>query len=513
MQCLNCGTMNRAGASFCRACGTRLATPEEKRKAEDAIVKEMPDEPKPPSVVQEPQPPDLPSELHQATDAFDTEQHPQQAKPMPSGSTEIPEPTSTQDTAATPEPVEAIPTIEDPEAAPPSPIGPGALIAGRFKILEILEAGADVTLYSAYDLGICPQCGGERDLSDDEFCSECGAALDNAGPPVKCKLQAALSPDVLKADPGAGVFYGDRFYLRLSGEETTVIPDVEPTAQETEGTVFPHGITLTVGYASHTGMVRDLDEDSLCVLTLAGVYKSVTEPSLGLFIVADGMGGHEGGEVASKLTVQTIVRDLVRDVLVRRFSTEEQMPAETIHTCLTEAINNANEQVYHLAQKRANDMGCTLTMALVMDGRAYIANVGDSRTYIRAQEGLKQITTDHSVVASLIAAGMAEPEEIYTHPDRSLVYRAIGTKPTVEVDIYEEKLAPGDTLLLCCDGLWEAIHDEGIDEVLLSQPDPQAACNEMIRRANQAGGEDNISVIVVKVNSPELAQHQGEGLS
>ena len=171
-----------------------------------------------------------------------------------------------------------------------------------------------------------------------------------------------------------------------------------------------------------------------------------------------------------------------------------------------EAISRANERVHHLAQERANDMGCTLTLALVLDGKAYIANVGDSRTYIHNQKGLRQITTDHSVVASLIAAGMAEPEELYTHDDRHVVYRAIGNKPTVEVDIFEGGLLPGDTLLLCCDGLWEAIRDEGLEEALLTKFDLQAACDEMIRQANLAGGEENISVILVKVGavtSPE----------
>jgi len=218
------------------------------------------------------------------------------------------------------------------------------------------------------------------------------------------------------------------------------------------------------------------------------------------------MGGHEGGEVASKIAVQIIADRLIQNVLLRQFTEGDRPLAEAVRDHLTEAISEANEQVYRLARERANDMGCTLTIALVMDGQAHIANVGDSRTYIYGREGLRQITTDHSVVASLIAAGMAEPEELYTHPDRHVVYRALGTKSTVEVDIWEEGLAPDDTLLLCCDGLWEAIRNEGIEEVLLTQFDSQAACVEMVRRANQAGGEDNISVIMVKVGAIEKSR-------
>jgi serine/threonine protein phosphatase PrpC len=105
---------------------------------------------------------------------------------------------------------------------------------------------------------------------------------------------------------------------------------------------------------------------------------------------------------------------------------------------------------------------------------------------------------DHSLVASLVTAGVIQPEEIYTHPERNVVYRSIGTNAAVDADIFAEPLAPGDTLVVCCDGLWEALRDGGIEDVLLAQPDPQAASIELVRQANRAGGEDNISVIVVK---------------
>ena len=372
---------------------------------------------------------------------------------------------------------------------------PGTVVAGRYEIVEFLESDADANLYSAHDLAICPRCRQERDRSDNEYCSECGVALEIAGPPVLCKLQEALSLEVFGANADEGIFDNGQFYLPLPEEQMVALPPDEPA--------FPYGMTLSVGYASDVGEVRDLDEDSMCVFTLSGVYESVADPTLGLFIVADGMGGHEGGEVASKIAVQIIADRLIQNLLLRRFTEEDKPLGEAVRDHLTEAISDANEQVYRLAQERANDMGCTLTMALVMDGQAYIANVGDSRTYTYGPEGLKQITTDHSVVASLIAAGMAEPEELYTHPDRHVIYRALGTKSTVEVDIWEEGLVPGDNLLLCCDGLWEAIRNEGIEEVLLTQFDPQAACVEMVRQANQAGGEDNISVIMVKVGAIE----------
>ena len=398
----------------------------------------------------------------------------------------------TEDAGPEPEPAALLQDTAPLPEEPIPPLPPGALIAGRFQIIEVLEPGIEVNLYSVHDLAICPVCSFEGNQPEDEFCSECGAELKSTGPPAMCTIREALTPDTLGVEPNEAIFHNGRFYLLLE-EDMVAVPEVEPA--------FPYGMTLSVGYASDVGIVRDLDEDSLCVFTLSGVYESVAEPTMGLFIVADGMGGHEGGEVASKLTVQIIANQLIRNVLLRRFTEEEQPLGEAVRDHLEGAISDANERVFHLARERANDMGCTLTMALVLDGKAYIANVGDSRTYIRGQEGLRQITTDHSVVASLIAAGMAEPEELYTHPDRHVVYRAIGTKPTIEVDIWEEGLVPGDTLLLCCDGLWEAIRNEGIEEVLLTQFDPQAACDEMIRRANQAGGDDNISAILVKVGA------------
>jgi len=166
---------------------------------------------------------------------------------------------------------------------------------------------------------------------------------------------------------------------------------------------------------------------------------------------------------------------------------------------LAEAVQAANETVYKLRTAQASEMGTTVSMALLRDNLAIIANVGDSRTYLWSAGGLKRLTTDHSVVETLVAAGRITRAQVYSHPQRNLIYRSLGDRSKVEVDTFTQALAPGDRLLLCSDGLWEMARDEGIEEVLLSEANPQRACDQLVEMANLAGGDDNITVIIVQV--------------
>lgn len=396
---------------------------------------------------------------------------------------------ATESEAATESLVSAAP----PEIEGPLPLASGIKVAKRFEIVALLETQAGVNLYATLDFSACPACGFAGNSPDDAYCGECGVERQSAGGPVTCKLREAFSADMLGVRADEGFAQEGRFYLLAAKEAEAA--SAPPTAQA----VAPGMLVLSAGYASHVGMERALDEDSLCVFTLSGVYESVADPTLGLFIVADGMGGHEGGEVASKLAVQTISERLIRSVLLRRFMGTFQGEADGVKVQIKRAIADANKAVYERAKKNNIDMGSTVTMAMVVNGTAYIANVGDSRTYVHRQGHLCQVTADHSLVASLVTAGVIQPEEIYTHPERNVVYRSIGTNATVEADLFVKPLAAGDTLLVCCDGLWEALRDEGMEDVLLGYPDPQAACIELVRQANLAGGEDNISVIAVRV--------------
>jgi serine/threonine protein phosphatase PrpC len=153
-------------------------------------------------------------------------------------------------------------------------------------------------------------------------------------------------------------------------------------------------------------------------------------------------------------------------------------------------------------------MGMTMTATLVVDTTAYVAHVGDSRFYLyREPAGLLQIMQDHSLVAALAAAGVIQPEDIYTHPRRNLIYRCLGEKATVEVDTCAVPLAAGDILLLCSDGLWEMVRDRQIADVLTSpMPNPSRTAHALIQAALEGGGVDNVSAIVAKVSkvSPSI---------
>lgn len=273
-------------------------------------------------------------------------------------------------------------------------------------------------------------------------------------------------------------------------------------------------ISLQAAGKKDVGQVRELNEDEFFVKVL----QSSEESPVGLFIVADGMGGTQGGEFASEWAVKSLRSDLqdlftpVNLMQTRKLSAAEAAAAGgvttqkvvdfTIQDRLQNAVQRANEVVVGYARNRpdkAGDTGTTVTMAVVKDSIAYIANVGDSRTYLLSQGQLRPITEDHSLVGSLVKVGQLQPDEVYAHPQRNLIYRSLGSKPVVEVDVFMQPLQPGDQLLLCSDGLWEMVRDPEIARLLQSASSPAAACDRLIEAANSSGGEDNISAVVVWV--------------
>lgn len=254
-------------------------------------------------------------------------------------------------------------------------------------------------------------------------------------------------------------------------------------------------VAFVAGRRSHVGMVRDHNEDSLLTLELQRVQLSESQP-VGLYVVADGMGGHEAGEVASGVAINTVAT-VMTSKLVSPWLDGAAPPS--YGDLLKEAFQKANQAVHERGRKAHTDMGTTLVGALLIGGEAFVANIGDSRCYRLSRGELRQITTDHSLVERLIAAGTITREEARVHPQRNYIYRTVGDKPQVDVDIFKVSLKPDDMLILCSDGLSGMVEDPQIQEAVLSSRDLQAACEKLIQLANTAGGDDNISVVVVQV--------------
>jgi serine/threonine protein phosphatase PrpC len=277
---------------------------------------------------------------------------------------------------------------------------------------------------------------------------------------------------------------------------------------------------LSVAGLTDIGRERELNEDRFYFK----VVQSSDEVPTGLFIVADGMGGHLAGEVASHWAVATLKRDLAplfhpQDPSVTRRLDAEALAAvgsgftvrleETdLARLLAHAVERANQVLLGYARKypeKAGDMGSTLTLAVVQDQRVTIAHVGDSRAYLWREGQLRQLTEDHSVPGALLKQGKLTLEEVRDHPHRHVLYRCLGLKPRVEVDIYPSlEVQPGDRLLICSDGLWDMVYpDERLSSLLASDPDPHTTCRRLIDAANQAGGEDNITAILVYVEASD----------
>jgi protein phosphatase len=253
---------------------------------------------------------------------------------------------------------------------------------------------------------------------------------------------------------------------------------------------------LHVGRASSVGHVRDHNEDVLLTLEINQLGDQAAEP-LGWFVLADGMGGHQAGELASALAMRVVTHELLNEIL-RPYLLNEARDASRrpLSEVMVSAVMAANKAVHEQVQGG----GTTLTCALILGNRAYLAHVGDSRAYLFADSKLRQITRDHSLVDRLVELGQITPGEALHHPQRNVLYRAVGQGDQLDVDTYIEMLPSSGQyrLLLCCDGLWGMLNDDQLAEVLRVTATPQEACNRLIEAANAAGGKDNITAVVVE---------------
>jgi protein phosphatase len=261
------------------------------------------------------------------------------------------------------------------------------------------------------------------------------------------------------------------------------------------------------------GRVRDENEDTV----FHKVFYASDDDPMGLFVVADGIGGRLAGQVASYWAVEVVKHNLAdliayqdprstnrfsREDILRMMSTAQEIDPNTLQERVRVAVDKANDavrQYAHHSPQAARNAGTTLCLALVYGRQAIIANVGDSRAYVLRAGRLRQITTDHSVVQQMVDAGQLQADMIYTHPQRNVIYRSLGAHDTVETDIFELTLEPGDYLLLCSDGLWELVRDDAMASIISQAASVQAACQQLVSAANAAGGTDNIGVVLTQV--------------
>ncbi|HEU4323348.1 MAG TPA: protein phosphatase 2C domain-containing protein [Roseiflexaceae bacterium] len=247
------------------------------------------------------------------------------------------------------------------------------------------------------------------------------------------------------------------------------------------------------------GRQRSSNQDSVFSM-LTTLPRESSDLPLGLFVVADGMGGHADGDLASRLAISTVARNVLADMVVPAL--DDSMTA-ALQPLIVSAVQDANRRIWEQGRSTGSDMGTTCTAALLLGHTLYIAHVGDSRLYVRTPDGLRCLTTDHSAIGRLIQLGQLDPSEAREHPMRSQLYRTVGQMPEVQVDFIYHQLGNATHLLLCSDGLWGMIDEAVILDVLDNALWPQDACRELIARANLAGGEDNISAVVVTLPGGE----------
>jgi serine/threonine protein phosphatase PrpC len=247
---------------------------------------------------------------------------------------------------------------------------------------------------------------------------------------------------------------------------------------------------LHLGKLSHVGRQRESNEDSFCVVESTVNYEYDQE-NFALLIVADGMGGHQSGELASSLAVRTAANTILENIYLPYLAHRPSSNNLTLNEVLLAAVANANRAV----QAEVPDGGTTLTIAVLMGNNAYIAHIGDTRAYVFQPGQLKQITKDHSLAQRLEELGQATAEE--ATQVQNVLYKAIGQNDMPEADLYVQHLPDGASLLLCSDGLWGLVTHDRIKETLSSAPTPQAACEHLIQMANENGGRDNITALLV----------------
>lgn len=252
---------------------------------------------------------------------------------------------------------------------------------------------------------------------------------------------------------------------------------------------------FSVGWCTDVGRVRNQNEDALFVMS-GEQESSHAVPPFGLFMLADGMGGHQSGEMASALALRVAASWLLSHVF---FPLVDATDRGADQPSLTDVVREAVSQANRVVTRDFPGSGSTLTCGMILGDRLFVGHVGDSRAYLlRVDQPARQLTKDHSLVNRLMEMGQLTEEEAAVHPQRNVLYRAIGQGATLEVDVSTYALEPGDRLLLCSDGLWGAVDEAEMWRLIQAAPTPQQACAQLIDAANAAGGNDNITVVLLE---------------
>lgn len=293
-------------------------------------------------------------------------------------------------------------------------------------------------------------------------------------PSIETSKTAPLSQEAL-----------DKDLLQLSGSR--IVPVVRPSQVKIELPQF------VVGCGHSVGKLRDQNEDAMFTLT-TNLVSDTTQLTFGLYIIADGMGGHQHGEVASGVSVRAMANYIVRKLYMHLFGLSSDPADESLQEIMKSGALEAHRSIL----KDAQGGGTTMTAALLLGNQMTITHVGDSRAYLIHADGKMQVIThDHSLVKRLEELGHITAEEAATHPQRNVLYRALGQGEPVEPDITTIPIPKAGYLLICSDGLWGLVPETEIFNIIATSTDPQQACQLLIEAANNAGGSDNISVIVV----------------
>ncbi len=320
-----------------------------------------------------------------------------------------------------------------------------------------------------------------------------------ADPPPNT-MAAPVRPSEPKYNPNDGTLKLPELDIQLN----ISFPNTDFGAGQGPGTVDEPRVlnsgTIECAYASDVGKLRSNNEDS--AVAFLGTVERI-DTTFGFFAMADGMGGHENGEVASNIAVRKMMDGVMRDFYL---PTKEGRPlgvaGETPTEIMVSLINDANQAIVTEGTNRfRSSMGTTLSCVILYGPVGIIGHVGDSRIYVVDSETkeLHQITRDHSLVQRMVELGQLTQEETIDHPQRSYLYMSLGQRGLVNPDTETLPLMDISHILLCSDGLWDMLDDPTIANILTSAPDPGKACQNLINAANEAGGADNVTVIVVKL--------------